>query len=379
MAGRLTHRLPRGRRLAVALAVVLLVSAGHWWVGGRLLDSRLGWGADETPVARMDVAFVRELTPTAAPPAVPAPPAPRRSPRAAVSAPGASAPRSEPPPDRAPEPPVVPEPSPVSEAPALDTEPPAPEIPAAQSPLPLSEAASAVAQTHSDSAAYDWLPPSTQLSYSLRGDVNGPVEGWAEVRWVRQGARYQVQIDTRVALVATRRLTSDGELGPAGLVPRRYDEETEMLLSSPRRNAVRFEDDAVVLADGSRRGRPAGVQDTASQLVQMVWLFTTSPRRLSPGERIELPLALPRRLDTWVYDVQPPETLYTPFGEIQAYAVRPRKPERATNVLTVQSWFAPSLQYLPVKLRIEQSERVYVELMLDRLPMQAAPAVSPTP
>ena len=34
-------------------------------------------------------------------------------------------------------------------------------------------------------------------------------------------------------------------------------------------------------------------------------------------------------------------------------------------------WFAPTLHYLPVRLLIQQDEATYIDLMLDRAPLQA--------
>ena len=346
----------RWRRRAAALGVSLAVLLGHAWLAHWMVENRLGWGEGDRPPVRLEVAFVRALQPAAPPP----PPAPAKPPaRARPAARAADRPASA---ASVPTPPAA-----VTQAEAAEVPPALAE--AALAALPVARAASTPA-----TAAYDWLPPSTQLRYTLTGDVNGPVHGSAEVRWIRVGERYQVQIDTRVALVATRRLTSDGLLGPGGLRPRRYDEETEFVLTTPRRVTLRFEDDRIVGADGRSLPRPEGVQDTASQLVQLVWLFTTAPERLRAGERLALPLALARRVDLWSYEVLPAETVHTDFGAVAAFPVRPVRPPRADNVLTVQPWIAPSLQNLPVKLRIEQSERVYVELLLAHAPMQAAPA-----
>jgi hypothetical protein len=40
-------------------------------------------------------------------------------------------------------------------------------------------------------------------------------------------------------------------------------------------------------------------------------------------------------------------------------------------------WFAPTLQYLPVRIRIQQDAETFVDLMLDAAPLQAAPDGSP--
>jgi Protein of unknown function (DUF3108) len=117
-----------------------------------------------------------------------------------------------------------------------------------------------------------------------------------------------------------------------------------------------------------------GVQDTASQFVQMTWLFTTQPDLLRVGNSISLPLALPRRMDRWTYDVVAEQRLYTPVGELDTFHVKPRRADtRPRGELSAEVWFAPSLQYLPVRIRIQQDADTYVDLMMDAAPLQAAP------
>lgn len=117
------------------------------------------------------------------------------------------------------------------------------------------------------------------------------------------------------------------------------------------------------------------VQDTASQFVQLTWLFTMQPQRLRAGESLDVPLALPRHVSRWWYDVIGEELLYTPMGPLATFYVKPRREARSGGDLVVESWFAPSLQYLPVRMRIRQDADTYVDLMLDRAPLQeAAPA-----
>jgi hypothetical protein len=367
--------LSRRTRWALLLLAVLIVHAvGVSW----LEDTLAGWGAAQAPMpARMEVAFVQTLQPAAPAAAAPMPPArtprPRPArPRAAVAP--ASAPASAPEPSAsAPEPPVVQAaaapsaPAPV-EAPATTTEPaPSPEASAA----PSSPASAA-------GPSFEW-PPSTRLTYTLAGNYRGEVHGNARVQWVRAGARYQVHLDVAIgpsfAPLITRRMTSDGELGEGGLVPQRYDEATKLPFQSPRRLTVQFTAPGqVVLANGSLREVPASVQDTASQFVQLTWLFTTRPELLRVGNTIEMPLALPRRVDRWHYDVVAQERLPTPVGEIETFHLKPRRAEqRPRGELSAEVWFAPSLQYLPVRIRIQQDPETYVDLVMDAAPMQAAP------
>jgi hypothetical protein len=225
--------------------------------------------------------------------------------------------------------------------------------------------------------AFEW-PPSTRLSYSVNGNYRGPVEGQARVEWLRQGTRYQVFMDIGIgpgfAPLLSRRVSSEGSVTAAGLQPSRYDEITRALLAQPRRLRVDLDADRVRLANGTEVPRPAGLQDSASQFVQLTWLFTTQPDLLQTGRSVDIPLALPRSVQVWTYDVVGPETLDTPAGRVETLHVKPRREARAGGDLTAEMWVAPSLQYLPVRIVIRQDAQNFLDLLIERLPQQAAPA-----
>ncbi len=244
-------------------------------------------------------------------------------------------------------------------------------------PWPALAAAEAAASAASAPAvAFDW-PPSTRLSYVLTGHYRGPVDGQAQVEWLRQGSRYQVHLDLGIgppfATFVSRRISSSGLITPQGLYPQRYDEQTRVALREPRRVHIVLDEGEVQLPSGRRVSRPAGVQDSASQFVQMTWLFTLNPALLQAGRQLVLPLALPRQVDDWTYQVVGPETLYTPMGALETVHVKPLRQPRPGVDLTAELWFAPSLQYLPVRIVVRHDAETHVDLLLDRLPQQAEP------
>ena len=89
------------------------------------------------------------------------------------------------------------------------------------------------------------------------------------------------------------------------------------------------------------------------------------------GQTLSFPLALPRRVEPWLYDVLATETLLTPAGPVQAVHVKPRRDARQGGDLMAEFWVAPSLQYLPVRIVIRQDAQSYVDLLIERLPQQA--------
>jgi uncharacterized protein YbdZ (MbtH family) len=369
------------------------VLLAHLLLADRVLEQRLGWGNGDKPPPRIDVAFVRELT-AAAPPAVGAPPPPRpvaarlpavaSKPRQAASAPAepadsadlVAAKPAEPDPTLAAVAPPAASPSsaPADAAPALPATADLPAAAAQRVPDPLPAAAPPAASAAS-TARFDW-PPSTRLTYQLSGHYRGPVDGSAQVEWLREGSRYQVRMSTAIGPVLSRSIASEGELTEAGLAPRRFDGEQKVLFRAARRWSLRFGPERITLPDGRELATQPGVQDEASQFVQLTWLFTTRPERLTLGQAIDIPLIVNRTVERWIYDVVAEETLNFAFGAVPTVHVKPRR-EASGSDLTAEIWFAPTLQYLPVRILIRQPPDSWIDLTLDKPPLQAADPVSP--
>jgi hypothetical protein len=357
-------------RRAAGLALVLAVAVIHGCMAEGIAERMADFSTAAAMPQRIEVSYVREMEQTAAPSVAPAP-APRatppRSKRVVAPEPAASAV----PAPELPEPEPAPEPEPVVVAEETAKPPDAAASQAdsvALSALPPDSAASAA-------AGFAW-PVSTRLSYVLTGNYRGEVHGSAQVEWVRVGSRYQVHLDVTVGLgfapLLKRRMSSEGQLTPEGLAPERYDEDSKVAFRDRRRATLKFEPDAIVMPDGRRRERWPGVQDAASQFVQLTYLFTIQPELLTPGRTIEVPLALPRNVDRWVYDVLGSETLYTPFGHVDAVHLKPRRVARPGGDLTAEIWFAPTLGCLPVRIRIQQDAETFVDLMIERKPQLAS-------
>ncbi|MEO6410630.1 MAG: DUF3108 domain-containing protein [Burkholderiaceae bacterium] len=374
-----------GRRRAAWLALVAAVLLVHALVTREVAQRMRDFNLEAAMPARIEVAYVRELEPTAPPSVAPVaapPPAPARAapPRRAASAPKAEPkpkPKVEPAPELPPEPLAQTQPEPRIEAPPD----PSPALPEAAAPAPLAESASAAPPTSAAASSgtgtrFEW-PNSTRVSYVLTGNVRGEVAGDAQVQWIRADNRYQVHLDITVgpafAPIITRRMSSDGELTEAGLSPHRYDEDTKAAFRDRRRLTMHFEPDAIVMADGGRRERLPGVQDTASQFIQLSYLFSTRPELLRVGGTIEVPLALPKKIDRWIYDVLGEEVIVAPFGTLQTFHLKPRRAVQKSGDLVAEIWFAPALRYLPVRIRIEQDPQTFIDLIIARRPELAGP------
>lgn len=374
-------RWPR-RRGWQAAGTVMFVLALHAGVGSLVADRMADFSLAANMPARIEVAYVRDMEPVA-PPAVAAvaaapTPTPTRAARTTAPArPAASA--AEPAPVLLPvpvpveEPPVAAEPTPPIQAEAPQERP----LPPVLLAEPGTPAPAVSAPDSGTGISFVW-PGSTRLSYGLTGNFRGEIHGNAQVEWVRVGSRYQVHLDVIVGLpiapLITRRMSSEGDITADGLAPQRYDEDTKMMFRDRRRLTMRFEPGAVVMANGQRQETLPGVQDTASQFVQLSYLFSVKPELLAVGSAVEVPLALARKVDRWTYDVTAQEPLSTPFGAVDTFHLKPRRAAPTGNELTAEIWIAPSLQYLPARIRIRQDADTYIDLLIERKPQLAAPS-----
>lgn len=351
-----------GRRRLLAAVVVSAVVLGHALLGRQLALTMESWHEAPAATKAVDVVVEGSLKPAApvrkwrsSPPqpvvALGADPFPLE---------GSASPHPADPAASQPQPPPV-----LAEAPPSI---PLPEVMPAPPPSEPSRVIPA-----------DPWPPSTRIRYSLRGNYRGEFNGHAQVLWLRDGDRYRVELEVaigpRVAPVMSRRVVSEGSLGPDGLVPRRYEEDTRVIFSRTRRVTMNFEPGsggqpgATVMQDGTRRPAPRGTQDSASQFVQLAWLFGTNPTPVRAGDKVSFPLALSRRSDLWSYVVGDPVTVETPAGPVQAIHAKPqRELDPLKRDMIAEVWFAPSLQYLPVRMQVLVDADTYALMVMDGLP-----------
>ena len=205
-------------------------------------------------------------------------------------------------------------------------------------------------------------PSDTRLTYKLGGNYRGELHGSARVLWQREGTRYHTAVEMSAGLLASLSFTSQGDITEGGLRPEVYEENVR-----GRRRGVRMGED-VRLNNGDRIARPEAVQDTASQFVELGHRFSTGQVKLVPGAQVNFSMARPGGIDEWTYDVIGEETLHLPrLGPVPTLHLKPRPLSKPRGPISAEIWYAPSLQYLPVRIRITQGNDNYIDLMVDTI------------
>lgn len=374
----------QGLSLVVGSVLMVLVVLTHAWLVKMLGEGLAQMAADTNTPPRVQVRYVRdmalaahaEIAPAKRPPVPTKPPPPRGAPlprlmpqiaapqreepsldaasQAALEAVAQAASAADVPADAPAETPLVPQPA---------------EVAASDTPT-NSKLAEAAPNTNLTEKAIDsaW-PQTTRVSYSAQGYYGGDWHGGATVEWVRQGDRYQMVMDVSLGLGVLKRLAvSQGRITDQGVRPERFDETTQRLFSKPRKVTVVLGEQQIEFAQGNKTSRPEGVQDTTSQFVQLTYFFASRPELAQAGQRIEFPLALPRNLRAYAYEVQARQVLQTVLGPLETVYLAPWRISPKDNDLIAQLWLAPALKYLPARIRFSQGEDVYIELNISKAP-----------
>jgi hypothetical protein len=201
------------------------------------------------------------------------------------------------------------------------------------------------------------IPGSTRLKY----DVNGEVKGFryfvnGELLWLHDGATYDARLEISHFLLGSRVQTSKGKIGPDGLEPTRFGDKVRSEVAAHferSKNKVSFSantPDAPLLP---------GAQDQLSVFIQLAAMMGGDADRFTKGASVSFQAVGPRSSETWNFLVGASELLKLPGGDVKAVKFT-REPVAEFDP-KVEVWLAPEMDYIPVRIRLSQSNGDFVE------------------
>jgi hypothetical protein len=231
----------------------------------------------------------------------------------------------------------------------------------------LPAAAAPPLPTHAASAPVR-VPDSATLRYRVTGQTLGlTYNADAQLQWRRQAERYQAVWSVGLPLVGTRTQRSEGKITAAGLEPEHFAESARDERSAQfdaQNQRIHFsanKPDAVL---------EPGAQDRLSVTLQFSALLAAAPERYPPGMRITLQTVGVRGAEPWTWEVLTDETLLLAGREIPCVRLL-RQPRKARDT-RVELWLARTLDYLPVRLRLTQSDGDVADQQLETLDKASA-------
>jgi hypothetical protein len=208
------------------------------------------------------------------------------------------------------------------------------------------------------------VPASTQLDYEVQGRVRGlGYTAQAQLQWTQASGRYEAHMSVRLPLLGSRVQTSTGWVNAHGLLPERFADKARHERAAHfdhEQRRIRFS------ANTPDAALQPGAQDRLSLFLQLAARFQADNTSLGAGQVIELQVAGTATAETWYFRVADEETLNLAGGELRTRKlVRETRQPRDTQV---ELWLAPSLEHLPVRIRMAQDNGDQIDQQLSRLP-----------
>ena len=213
-------------------------------------------------------------------------------------------------------------------------------------------------------------PPSALLKYHVTGSVkNVNYTASGELLWQAQAqGNYLARLEIGAFLLGSRVQTSTGVLGPEGLMPTRFGDKTRSEL------AAHFQRDKGIISFSANTADVPllkGAQDRLSVVLQLSALLGADPQRFPTGTMLSFQTVSQREAEVWQFVVEKTEMLDLPYGRVSTLKLN-RQPRREFDQ-QIEIWYAPELQYLPVRLRITNANGDLVDQQLRQLERQSAP------
>ena len=194
------------------------------------------------------------------------------------------------------------------------------------------------------------LPASVRLHYKVEAQSRQiPWQADGELRWRQDGRSYQADLEVRAPFLPKRSQQSSGSITAQGLAPLRFSDKGR------NEEAAHFERDQGKVSFSNNRpdaALSAGAQDRLSVMLQLGAMIAAAPQKFPPSTSIAIQTASTRDAETWLFTVEGRETLQLPGGTLQALKLT-RNPRREFDQ-RVELWLAPSMDYVPVRLRLTQ-------------------------
>ncbi|VVD95769.1 hypothetical protein PCA20602_01875 [Pandoraea capi] len=313
---------------------------------------------DDTPIPSIPITLI-PLKPVAPPPP-PAPPAPPPPKPVVKPRPPQPTPPVEAPPDTLAAPVATDTPGPLAAsetaAGAGDTTGANASAAAAPPSIPLTAAAA-------NGDKFD-PPPSVTLTYDAL--MNGVRNQTGQLHWVNDNGHYQLRISVPIIFFGTFEFISEGGYDVNGIAPSRYVEKrgrrAEYITdfhrdASPTLSTLHF----------SRSGQTVplapGAQDRFSVMMQLAGYARGNPERYTQvGVTHEFTVVDTDSSEVWPVQYVGSETMRTPTGYVETRHFT-RLPRKSGDERRVDIWLAPSLDWLPVRVRQTEPSGTEFELI----------------
>lgn len=206
------------------------------------------------------------------------------------------------------------------------------------------------------------FPASIELGFNVIDVRDGqPRQGSGSLVWKSDGNTYEMRLQATILFINLLTQISTGKIGTRGIEPERFSDKR----FNRSEQAAHFERDKAVISFSSNRLPAAlqpGAQDRTSVSMQLAALLAGAPQRYEKGSSISVQVASTNDASVWVFNVEGTEAVSVPAGTAQAIHLT-RSP-RSEFDPRLELWFAPELNYLPIRIKQTESNGNTFDLLL---------------
>lgn len=204
-------------------------------------------------------------------------------------------------------------------------------------------------------------PKSFKLEYSLKRD--GQTIGRVNDTFQRDGLRYRIESEAKAEGLAAwfvkgpLRMTSEGEIGPGGLKPAKFER-----LRNGKTSSAAFDWNAArvkTAENGSDTEEPLapGTQDRLSAIYQ----FMFAPPK---GAIIQMPMTNGKKPVEYVFERGKRERITTAAGSFNTIKLTRKRLNASGGDDGVELWLAPARNHLPVRIKVREDGALYEQDLL---------------
>ncbi|MBS7405725.1 MAG: DUF3108 domain-containing protein [Oxalobacter sp.] len=194
------------------------------------------------------------------------------------------------------------------------------------------------------------IPPSADLSYSVKAEYNGlALNGNSSIQWKASAKNYSIRNEAKVSLFGKiLEADSTGRVDAQGLVPEKYTEKR--LRKTQTTTLFDYVNHTVTFRADKTAPLNETVQDRASIVWQLAAVAKADPDRIVPGTTLTFPVAGSSKIEPWIFKVIKKDELTTPLGTIKT--VELSRNDRKKQKMRV--WLSPDHNWYPVQILFDE-------------------------
>ena len=211
------------------------------------------------------------------------------------------------------------------------------------------------------------LPPRVDLAYNVYYGTRGFLIGEAVYRFEHADNQYRMATVGKARGLAALVLRGQGKVQSRGLItanglqPLEFDVERG---GPDRRESAVFDWEAGIVT--MHENKTAALDIPTYDPMTIMWQFYFTP---PTTDEVSFSLATPRRMTRYTITREETEKIEWAQGTVDAERWHRRSDDGKTDAYV---WLAPTLRYLPVKMRVVNTDRGTVEVLLSSIRIDEA-------